>query len=82
MRIPIRERQSSANPKPGAMGCEVVCPLTVVSMGVPVTPRIPQTQRKKLGQAQRSAVPIVAIRPTVFLSISAPFLLNDDYFSV
>jgi hypothetical protein len=32
-------------------------------------PMTPQIQRKKLGQAQTKAVPIVAIIPTVFLSI-------------
>jgi hypothetical protein len=74
MRSPIMERQSSAKPKPGAIGWEVVCPPTVVSIGVPLMPMIPQTQRKKLGQAQNNAVPIVAMRPTVFLSIKSSFL--------
>ena len=67
----ISEKQNRTIAKSGGSGSDG--PLRVRSSAAPDIPRMPQKQRQKLGQVQRNTVLIVAMKPTVFLSMEVSY---------
>jgi hypothetical protein len=73
MMMKMTDRHKSAKPNAAGMGWELVCPLTVVSKGVPIAPSTPNEHEMIAAHRHNSDVRVVMMIATVQLFMVSPF---------